>query len=176
MNKAKGFTLIELLIVITIIGILAVAFLPTILNAPSKARDTKRIADLEKIQKVLVAADLESLIPSDIPYDSAHCINNDQAVDEFDIFAQTALGGVIPLDPKPENPLPFDPGDCDSDSGRYVIVFGPGANTYKFGVYAKIENPEMANASCNALIGGNFSNLISPAEDVGDACYAVLVK
>ncbi|MBU2524527.1 type II secretion system GspH family protein, partial [Patescibacteria group bacterium] len=34
--KRKGFTLIELLIVITIIGILAVALLPKIVGVPAK--------------------------------------------------------------------------------------------------------------------------------------------
>lgn len=45
----KGFTLIELLIVIAIIAVLAVAFLPSVLGAPSKARDTKRMEDVKKI-------------------------------------------------------------------------------------------------------------------------------
>lgn len=42
----KGFTLIELLIVISIIGILAVALLPNILSAPATARDAGRKAAL----------------------------------------------------------------------------------------------------------------------------------
>lgn len=52
----KGFTLIELLIVITIIGVLAVAFLPSLLGAPAKARDVQRMTDVNKI-----AAHLTSL-------------------------------------------------------------------------------------------------------------------
>jgi len=45
----KGFTLIELLIVITIIGVLAVALVPRIVGAPAKARDAARKADLQQI-------------------------------------------------------------------------------------------------------------------------------
>lgn len=45
----KGFTLIELLIVIAIIGVLAVALLPTISGGPGRARDAARIAALSNI-------------------------------------------------------------------------------------------------------------------------------
>lgn len=45
----KGFTLIELLIVIAIIGVLAVALLPTISGGPGKARDAARTAALSQI-------------------------------------------------------------------------------------------------------------------------------
>lgn len=49
----KGFTLIELLIVISIIGILAVALLPNILSAPATARDAGRKATLNTVLSAL---------------------------------------------------------------------------------------------------------------------------
>lgn len=49
----KGFTLIELLIVITIIGILAVALVPRISQGPARARDTQRKADMSNIASSL---------------------------------------------------------------------------------------------------------------------------
>lgn len=49
----KGFTLIELLIVISIIGILAVALLPNILSAPATARDAGRKAALNNVLSAL---------------------------------------------------------------------------------------------------------------------------
>ncbi len=54
-KNLKGFTLIELLIVIAILGILIVALLVAInpLEAQKKARDTKRLADLQKMNEII---------------------------------------------------------------------------------------------------------------------------
>jgi len=49
----KGFTLIELLVVIAIIGLLATMAVVSFGNAQSKARDSKRIADVKQIMKAL---------------------------------------------------------------------------------------------------------------------------
>ncbi|MFA5855385.1 MAG: prepilin-type N-terminal cleavage/methylation domain-containing protein [Candidatus Gracilibacteria bacterium] len=49
----RGFTLIELLIVITIIGILAVALIPRITGGTARARDAQRKADLQQIATAL---------------------------------------------------------------------------------------------------------------------------
>ncbi|MEK7524535.1 MAG: prepilin-type N-terminal cleavage/methylation domain-containing protein [Patescibacteria group bacterium] len=48
-GKSKGFTLIELLIVIAIIAILTVAFLPSALKAPARARDAGNVKLLNDI-------------------------------------------------------------------------------------------------------------------------------
>lgn len=52
-GKKQGFTLIELLVVIAIIALLAAIVLVSLNTARTKARDTKRIADLKQIQLAL---------------------------------------------------------------------------------------------------------------------------
>lgn len=52
-SNRRGFTLIELLVVIAIIGILSSVVLASLNSARTKARDTRRIADLKQIQIAL---------------------------------------------------------------------------------------------------------------------------
>ncbi len=53
MKKNKAFTIIELLVVIAIIGILTVIITSNFATSKSKARDVKRISDINQIQLVL---------------------------------------------------------------------------------------------------------------------------
>lgn len=90
----KGFTLIELLIVIVIIGILAVAFLPTAINAPKRARDAARKANLNSLVTAIEALALDT----NGTYPSTGCLDNNTAVGA--IYLKSYLGGAgVPTDP-----------------------------------------------------------------------------
>ncbi|MFH1551303.1 MAG: prepilin-type N-terminal cleavage/methylation domain-containing protein [bacterium] len=53
MNKKRGFTLVELLVVIAIIGILSSVVLVSVQSARAKARDARRLSDLNQISTAL---------------------------------------------------------------------------------------------------------------------------
>ncbi len=52
-RQRNGFTLIELMIVIVILGLLATAIMPRILNRPEQARRTKTKIDIRSIESAL---------------------------------------------------------------------------------------------------------------------------
>lgn len=53
MNKKNGFTLIELIVTVTIIAVLTVVGIISYSGTSKKARDNRRMADLEKIRIAL---------------------------------------------------------------------------------------------------------------------------
>lgn len=53
-DKKRGFTLIELLVVIAIIGILATVASVSLIQARRRARDTKRVSDIQQMRNALL--------------------------------------------------------------------------------------------------------------------------
>ncbi|MCX6734408.1 MAG: type II secretion system protein [Candidatus Peregrinibacteria bacterium] len=164
MNSKKGFTLIELLIVIAIIAVLAVAFLPTLLGAPAKGRDTARIASLQKIQKVLINANLAGKpypVLSGVIADGLAYANYGGTNTWAELKAD--FGGTLPADP--------------TTGFKYYFVKAFGS--YAFGVWAQVEILTNGNANCNTAdfsvtIGTPVAAAAAPATTV--PCYAVLTQ
>jgi len=162
LKNKKGFTLIELLIVITIIGILAVAFLPSLLGAPAKARDTQRVADVQKIAGVLTSLTISGTV-------TGSCVNG---VAGGGINAQD-FGGQVPKDPTGIGP------NSACGSG-YLIVPGKKADTgnlYAFGVFSKLEN-KAGNIPCADITAYTTDAMVLTTTLAGNDkdCYAVLVQ
>ena len=89
----KGFTLIELLIVVAIIGILAVALVPTITDAPARARDAGRKAAVNSVVTSIEAFNLDNgRYPN-----GTFCIGGtDQATATDEATLITTMGGNFP--------------------------------------------------------------------------------
>lgn len=145
----KGFTLIELLIVITIIGVLAVALVPRIVGAPAKARDAARKADLQQIATGLeLYADSNS---GDYPATSG-CVSGISA----DLIGY--------LSTVPEDPQAKDSGVCSTGYGYYPLDNG-------FLLYAALEGAYTdANAYNTPNTGPSVSSSAATLLDGFNTC------
>jgi prepilin-type N-terminal cleavage/methylation domain-containing protein len=173
----KGFTLIELLIVIAIIGILAVAFLPSLLGAPAKGRDAQRLATVQKITNFLVSKSLTGSIPATAV---TGCIDKAGGAGTIGDFVKTNLsdfGGVYPEDPQATNVTTGADPECTGQYGFIIFADGVG---YTYGVYAAVEENENANIACESIKAAG-PIVLTPGEvaapEVGKAnCYLSLVQ
>lgn len=169
-KKNSGFTLIELLIVIAIIGILAVAFLPSLLGAPAKGRDSQRVAALQKIQGVLISSNAVGK-----QYPESGCIDENLKDSKGGLaFDISDFNGAMPVDPS-SNELTAEGVKC---TGKYVYIKGPADKKYSFGLYAKLETATAGNALCSEIAGAKTGDkLTKPTDaDTDDSCYVVLLK
>ncbi len=126
-NIARGFTLVELLVVIAIISILATLLLLQLGSARAKARDVKRIADINQVRSAI-----------------------EQYFDQNGFYPATeALGSL--LAPTYLTNLPVDPlaGACAAGYSGAVVgaaqcygyAWSAATNPTKYHIWAELEQP-----------------------------------
>jgi len=145
--KRKGFTLIELLIVVTIIGILAVALVPRIVGGSASARDARRQTDLQSI-----ATGLEYYLSENGTFGDLGAAGD--VLTSADLSSPLSnYIGAFPVDPT---------GDFDYE---VVLLSDTGGTLTKYAIVAQLEVAE---------VGDDFVYNAIPAP--GDNAYSTFVS
>lgn len=117
MKKLSGFTLIELLVVISIISVLTAIGLANFSVSQKRARDARRMADLESVRSALEIYRADNLATG---------------------YPNTTYGGLsATLLPNYLSQLPLDP----KDTAPYTYTYTGGGNTYNLCATREIMTP-----------------------------------
>lgn len=165
---SKGFTLIELLIVITIIGILAVALLPSVLGAPARARDAARKADMNNI---IAALETYNSDKQHYPSDLDTCIAALADGNVAGVLESYFQGGKSPVDPQGKG-VPGSAG-C---AGSYAYTVGDG-NPVSYVVGSAMEVTGDMNTKTawpTAAVTSGTQPVLTPG--ASDNTYYVVIK
>jgi prepilin-type N-terminal cleavage/methylation domain-containing protein len=141
-----GFTLIELLIVVAIIGILAVALVPTISDAPARARDAARKT---MVNNVITAVESYNIDNGGYPVlsDCLRKADNTVAASLINEY----MNGKDPVS-TPSRPATAPPADCTTATETAVYYEGTASSYFV----------RIALEGKGTVIGGTGANTVDP--------------
>lgn len=141
-QRRRGFTMIELLVVVTIIAILTAIGIVSFTSTNQRARDAKRIADLNQVRTALEQYKTDTSVSSGYYPDC----NGGNSISGFSTM-ESALSTKGYL----SNPVPVDPvGQGNGGYQNYSYYFAPGApvsctSMTTFCLCAPVENRSNGN-------------------------------
>lgn len=150
-KHTRGFTLVELLVVIGIIGVLATISVAALSAARARARDIRRVTDIQQIQKGLF---LYQMSPSVYPITGPDVTFLLGTVGEnpFRVLCDTAQGfeqnesgcGATYINPLPSDPSSpkYDYKYASTDGTTYTIFFTLEAGAASLGSGPHSATPE----------------------------------
>lgn len=174
-SESKGFTLIELLLVVAIIIIIASLVIVSVSNARIQGRDSKRIADLARIQLALESyKDANSSYPQNISMDASCWTTIDpRATQQYCGTPQSGCtaGNFQTSIQSYLSPLPTDP--INRDFNKYVVRFftypttaTPIVKPDRYWLTTRLEDSSNPNinqpTNCYEIYGGNTTTLAAP--------------
>ena len=175
MKYKKGFTLIELLVVISIISLLASIVLAALSGARIKARDARRIADIQEIKKALMLYHEDNgTYPSGVACSTGFCIGSGWAMSSDNtswLNFQNKLSpylAKLPVDPvNSSTNFPWDPG-----SPGYSYAYVPSVRPDEYDLVAKLEGSN--NPYRNAVRAYQYHNEATDRSWDSVVGYAIL--
>lgn len=159
-NLKSGFTIVELLIVIVVIGILAALVLNSFSQAQAKARDSKRMTDLQALRKYAAAYAAEN---GESPKSSQGCwaARSYLVGGECEDFAN--FGDITKY--MGSNGLPKDPKNDSTYfymyyKGQKVNATGDGATGGTLADFVLVARLETSNKPLFTFNGSQFNYII----------------
>lgn len=158
--SSRGFSLLELLVVIALIGMLAAIVLSVLSGAQRDAKDKRRIADIQQLQKAL---ELYHIDHSGYPKESEGFNGNISENELFQAALEPYLSGT-----------PVDPINNDTYFYYYDGSHQCGNNTYAVIFARQMEN--IQNANYDALLSGQCQGVLDgEGRGGGQSSYTAVV-
>jgi prepilin-type N-terminal cleavage/methylation domain-containing protein len=165
-KKEKGFTLIELLVVISIISLLSSIVISSLNSARAKARDARRLSDLQQID---IAIQLYISENGHAPYlgDELLC-EASMATGYCEAHSTNpASWSKLEADLQPYiSELPIDPSNIRNDDGSYFYSYAGPANI-TFSCDPSKLSPEEENRCAETYMNNNAYGLYAGKEATG---------